>query len=124
MPYKTRHSLLLVVHKPLDRPFQFYSMLSAFRQGCPLSPVLSEKDNTKDFVAQWQSDIDKYPDNSEEDAEVYTSLRPVAIGRRPLCNLRFADDIDLLGGSEEKLQQLTENLEKTAVGLVGHGNQL
>ena len=28
--------------------------------------------------------------------------------------LRFADDIDLLGGSEEELQQLTEIREKTA----------
>ena len=31
----------------------------------------------------------------------------------PLCNLRFADDIDLQGGSEIDLQQL-ERLEKTA----------
>ena len=30
--------------------------------------------------------------------------------------MRFADDIDLLGGSEEELQQLTERLKKTAVG--------
>ena len=30
-----------------------------------------------------------------------------------LCNLRFADDIDLLGGSEE---ELTERLQKTAAG--------
>ena len=35
---------------------------------------------------------------------------------RPLCNLLFADDIDLLGGSEEELQQLTERLDKTAAG--------
>ena len=31
-----------------------------------------------------------------------------------LYNLRFADDIDLLGGSEEELQQLTQRLEITA----------
>ena len=30
--------------------------------------------------------------------------------------MRFADDIDLLGGSEEEQQQLTERLEKTAAG--------
>ena len=29
-----------------------------------------------------------------------------------VCNLRFADDIDLLGSSDEELQQLTERLEK------------
>ena len=28
--------------------------------------------------------------------------------------MRFADDIDLLGGGKEELQQLTERLEKTA----------
>ena len=28
----------------------------------------------------------------------------------------FADDIDLLGGSEEEFQQLTNRLQKTAVG--------
>ena len=36
------------------------------------------------------------------------------IRERPLCTLRFADDIDLLGGSQEELQQITERLEKTA----------
>ena len=30
--------------------------------------------------------------------------------------MRFADDIDLLDGSEEELQQLTERLGKTAAG--------
>ena len=35
----------------------------------------------------------------------------VANGRRPLCNLRFADDIDLTRGSEEEHHQLTERLE-------------
>ena len=34
---------------------------------------------------------------------------------RPLCNLRFAD-IDVLGSSEEELQQHIERLEKTAAG--------
>ena len=28
-------------------------------------------------------------------------LSSVSIAGRPLCNLRFADDVDLLGGSEE-----------------------
>ena len=41
-------------------------------------------------------------------------LTPVSIERRPLCDLQLADDIDLLEGSEEELQQLTERLEKTA----------
>ena len=35
----------------------------------------------------------------------------VSIGGRPLCNLRFADDIDLIGRDEEELQDLTTRLE-------------
>ena len=50
-------------------------------------------------------------------------LSSVSIGGRPLCNFRFADDIDLHGSSEEELQQITERLEKTAVGY-GMGRDL
>ena len=31
----------------------------------------------------------------------------IPIGGRPTCNLRFADDIDLMGGSNGELQGLT-----------------
>ena len=52
-----------------------------------------------------------------EDAdEVDISLSPASIGGRPLCNLQFVDDIDLLWSSEEELQQINEKLEKTAAG--------
>ena len=34
----------------------------------------------------------------------------ISINGRPLCNLRFADDIDLMGGSEDELQHLTDSL--------------
>ena len=43
------------------------------------------------------------------------SLSSVSAEGRSLCNLRFADDIDLLVGNEE-LQQLTERLEKIPAG--------
>ena len=33
-----------------------------------------------------------------------------------LCNLRFVYNIDLKGGSGEERKQLTERLEKTAIG--------
>ena len=36
----------------------------------------------------------------------------VSIGVRPLYNLRLADDIDLLGGSEGERQHLAERLNK------------
>ena len=34
----------------------------------------------------------------------------ISINGRPLCNLRFADDIDLMGGTKEELQELTDHL--------------
>ena len=42
------------------------------------------------------------------------SMSSVSIGERSFSNFRFADDIDLLGGNEEELQQLAENPETTA----------
>ena len=41
-------------------------------------------------------------------------VRSVSIGGRPITNLRFADDIDGLAGSEEELRQLVERLVKTS----------
>jgi len=38
----------------------------------------------------------------------------VSIGGRKVNNLRFADDIDLLGGTSEELADLTERLDRTA----------
>ena len=61
------------------------------------------------------SDNDSFADDAAQEAEeTDTLLSSVFIGGRPLCNLRFADDIDLLGSSEKELQQLTQRLEKTA----------
>ena len=55
---------------------------------------------------------DCFADDAVEDAEeIDTPLSLMSIGGRPLCSLRFADDIDLLGGSWEE-EQLTERLEK------------
>lgn len=38
----------------------------------------------------------------------------VSIGGRRLCNLRFADDIDLIAANHEELQDLTSRLDKAA----------
>ena len=38
----------------------------------------------------------------------------ISIGGRKICNLRFADDIDLMGKSEQELQELTSKLDKAA----------
>ena len=62
-----------------------------------------------------QYDYDQFADNSEENAkDVDTSMSSVSIGGRPLCNLRFADNINLLVDSKEEFQQLNERLEKSA----------
>ena len=43
----------------------------------------------------------------------------ISIGGRTITNLRFADDIDCLGGEDEELAKLVERLDKasTAYGL-------
>ena len=43
----------------------------------------------------------------------------ISTGGRPICNLRFADDIDLVDGSNSELQNLTNRLvdRATAYGL-------
>ena len=38
----------------------------------------------------------------------------ISVGGRPLWNLKFADDIDLLAGTNEKLQELTDQLSRSA----------
>ena len=38
----------------------------------------------------------------------------ISVGVRRICNLRFADDIDLLGGSNAELQELTDKLTQSA----------
>ena len=61
------------------------------------------------------SENDCFADYAVEEAEATdTPLSSVCIGGRPLCNLLFADGINLLGSSEEELQQLTQRLEETA----------
>ena len=73
------------------------------------------------------------PHRSENDClqmvqqKMHKKLKPlssVSIGRRPLCTMRFADDIDLLGGTKETLRQLTERPEKTVPTLIGQAVQI
>ena len=58
-----------------------------------------------------------FADDAEENTdEIYIPMSSVSITGLPHCNLWFADDVDLLRGSEEELQRPTDRLEKTAVG--------
>ena len=59
-----------------------------------------EKLLQKTFKPQHPSEHDCLANDAEKDAEeTDIPLSPVFMGGRPLYNLRFADDIDLLGGS-------------------------
>ena len=67
------------------------------RQGCLLSPVL----------------FNIFLEKIMQDSLVDQSSS-IAIGGRKINNLRFADDIDLIAGSESELQSLTDSLEKAS----------
>ena len=75
----------------------FFHTSVGVRQGCLLSPVL----------------FNIYLENIMRET-LHDFFTSISIGGRPLCNLRFADDIDLLGGSETELQDLTTRLERAA----------
>ena len=67
------------------------------RQGCLLSPAL----------------FNIYLERIKQEA--LDGFEPsVSIGGRPICNLCFADDIDLLASNHTQLQELTTRLEKAA----------
>lgn len=80
----------------------FFKTTVGVRQGCLLSPVL----------------FNVYLENIMQET-LHNFSPSISIGGRPLCNLRFADDIDLMGGSESELQDLTTRLERasTMVGM-------
>ena len=40
--------------------------------------------------------------------ETLLTSTPLSLGGRPICNLRLADGIDLLGGSNNQLQELAD----------------
>jgi hypothetical protein len=76
-----------------DQLGEFFKTTVGVRQGCLLSPVL------------FNMFLERIIQETLQDH--HTSI---SIGGRSLCNLRFADDIDLMGGSNEELQDLTNKL--------------
>ena len=76
---------------------EFFRTTVGVRQGCLLSPVL------------FNLFLEKIMRNTLQDH--HTSI---SVGGRRICNLRFADDIDLLGGSNAELQALTDKLTESA----------
>ena len=86
-------------------------------QGCSSSQLLfnmlMEKIMQKVLTPRCPSgNNDCFGGDAVDDAErTDIPLSSMYIGGIPICFLRFVDDIDLLGGSGEELQQLTERLE-------------
>ena len=75
----------------------FFKTTVGVRQGCLLSPVL------------FNLFLEKIMQETLHDHHT-----TISIGGRPVCNLRFADDIDLMGGSNDELQDLTNRLADRA----------
>ena len=89
---------------------------------CDEVALFPVKDLFRIIMARSRSVPDEMPLAAQFDLETDIQLSSVSIGGQPLCNLRFADNIDMLGGSEEEVQQqLTERLDKTAGG---HGMEI
>ena len=81
---------------------EFFKTTVGVRQGCLLSPILFNF-----FLEKIMQEI------------LHDHHTSVSIGGRSICNLRFADDIDLMGGSNAKFQDLTNRLvdRATAYGM-------
>ena len=72
---------------------EFFKTTVDVRQRCILSPIL------------FNLFLEKIMQETLHDH--HTSI---SIGGRPICNLRFADDIDLMSGSYGELQDLNNRL--------------
>ena len=76
---------------------QIFKKTVGVGQGCLLSPVLFNL-----FLEEIMAGI--------QDEHIST----ISIGGRNLSNIRFADDIDLIAGSNDELQTLTNKLSNNA----------
>ncbi|CAH1266623.1 Hypp3444 [Branchiostoma lanceolatum] len=79
-----------------NRVGEFFRTTVGVRQGCLISPVL------------FNLYLEKIMQDTLQDH--HTSI---SIAGRRICNLRFADDIDLLAGTNTELQDLTDKLTQS-----------
>ena len=88
------------VHCQLE---EFFKTTVGVRQECLLSPIL------------FNLFLDKIMQETH-----YDHNTSISIGGRPICNLRFADSVGLMGGSIGELEDFTNRLvdRTTAYGMV------
>ena len=81
-----KNSIIAIIFNSIQG--QMFKTTVGVRQGCLLSPVLFNL-----FLEEIMA--------GNQDEHIYT----ISIGGRNLSNLRFADDIDLLAGSNDELHK-------------------
>ena len=94
MMIKSLYSTSAVLLNNMAGPF--FNTTVGLRQGCLLSPTLFNI-----FLEEMMSEIE------------IKHATSISVGGRPILNLKFADDIDLLAGSNAELQHLTDELAKS-----------
>ena len=72
---------------------ELFKTTGGVRQGCLLSTILFNL-----FLEKIMQET------------LHNHHTSISISGRPICNLPFADDIDLMGGSYDELQDLTKRL--------------
>ena len=75
----------------------YFRTTVSVRQGCLLSPIL----------------FNLYLENIMRET-LHNFKSTISTGGRTISNLRFADDIDLMWGSNDELQELTDRLSNSA----------
>ena len=79
---------------------EFFKTTVGVRQKCLLSPIPSNL----------------FPEKIMQET-LHGHRMSIFNGGRPICNMRSADDIDLMGGSNGELQDLTNRLVDRATGI-------
>ena len=85
-----------------NQPGEFFKTTVGVRQGCLLSPNL----------------FDLFPEKITLET-LHDHCTAISIGGRPIYNLQFANNVDLMGGSVDEFQDLTNRLidRATAYGM-------
>ena len=93
----TYHSLIHFIVLLNNNVSNYFRTTVGVRQGCLLSPIL----------------FNLYLENIMRET-LHNFKSTISIGGQIISNLRFAHDIDLMGGNNDELQELTDRLSNSA----------